>query len=188
MPMQSDKMEKVTQSLEEETRRAERKLKARGLIVPTDEEDAAITRAAQSDQDNPPVTGEEMVNFKPARRGRGRPAQDVTKVPTSIRFDSVVLDSFKALGSGWQTHMNEVLRQYLVDTHQLQYRFHATVQARGNKLKKIDEFVVLARDADQAKAKVKQHLRAAGREDDARGQVHAVDVGNAIMLELPLIQ
>jgi hypothetical protein len=47
--------------------------------------------------------------------------------------------------------------------------------------------VVVALDSGQAKEKVKQYLRAAGRDDDARGRVSTVDIGNAAIRDLPLI-
>lgn len=176
-----------TPQLDEDTRRAiARKAKALTLIMPTEEEDAAITKAALSDPDNPPATGAELGKLQPARRPRGRPALDVTKVPTSIRFDSLVLDAFKAFGPGWQTRINEVLLQYLIDTRQL-IRFHATVQATAKEQRKPDEFLVVARDAVQAKEKLKQHLLASGREEAARERVVTVDVGNAAVRDLPVI-
>lgn len=173
--------------LGEDTQRAiARKAKALMLVMPTGEEDAAITKAALSDPDNPPMTDAELAKLQPARRPRGRPALDVTKVPTSIRFDNVVLDSFKAMGAGWQTRINEVLLQYLIDTRQLS-RFHATVQGVAKELRKPDEFLVVATDTAQAKEKVKQHLLTAGREEAARGRVVTIDVDNAATRDLPII-
>jgi hypothetical protein len=133
------------------------------------------------------MTDAELAHLKPARRTRGRPALAVTKVPTSIRFDNVVLDSFKAMGDGWQTIINDVLLQYLVETHQLSHRFQATVQAPGKEPRNLDKFLVVARDAVQAKEKVKQHLLAAGDKEASRVEVHTVDVGNTASTDLPLI-
>lgn len=82
-----------------------------GTILPTPEEDAAITAAALSDPDAQPLTDAELAQFRPAR-GRGRPPQDVTKVPTSIRLDARVVKAFKATGEGWQTRMNDALLEY----------------------------------------------------------------------------
>jgi uncharacterized protein (DUF4415 family) len=82
-----------------------------GTVVPTPEEDAAITAAAIQDPDAQPYTDEEWARVKP-RRARGRPAQEVTKVPTSIRLDARVVDAFKATGDGWQTRMNDALFEY----------------------------------------------------------------------------
>lgn len=44
---------------------------------------------------------------------RGRPAGSGTKVSTTIRFDAEVLAAFKATGDGWQTRMNDVLKEWL---------------------------------------------------------------------------
>jgi uncharacterized protein (DUF4415 family) len=44
---------------------------------------------------------------------RGRPAGSGTKVSTTIRFDADVLDAFRATGEGWQTRMNDVLKDWL---------------------------------------------------------------------------
>lgn len=108
-----------TQRQVDEARRAEaRKAKARQLVMPTEAEDAAITAAALDDPDNRPLTDEQLALFQPARRKRGRPTKDATKVLVSIRFDATVLDAFKATGEGWQTRMNAVLKDYL-ERHQI---------------------------------------------------------------------
>ncbi len=44
---------------------------------------------------------------------RGRPAGSGGKVSTTIRFDADILDVFKAGGDGWQTRMNDALREWL---------------------------------------------------------------------------
>ena len=36
-----------------------------------------------------------------------------TKVPTTIRFDADVLAALKASGKGWQTRVNEAVREWL---------------------------------------------------------------------------
>lgn len=51
---------------------------------------------------------------KIAARKRGRPAGTVktgAKVSTTIRFDPDLLAALKATGAGWQTRVNEVLRE-----------------------------------------------------------------------------
>ena len=48
-----------------------------------------------------------------AGRRRGRPAGSGTKVSTTIRFDAEVLAAFKATGDGWQTRMNDALKEWL---------------------------------------------------------------------------
>ncbi|MBF0143838.1 MAG: BrnA antitoxin family protein [Magnetococcales bacterium] len=44
---------------------------------------------------------------------RGRPVGSGTKVSTTVRFDAEVIDSFRATGKGWQTRMNDALRDWL---------------------------------------------------------------------------
>ena len=48
-----------------------------------------------------------------ARKPRGRPVGSGTKTSTTIRFDTDVLAAFRATGEGWQTRMNDVLRDWL---------------------------------------------------------------------------
>jgi len=46
--------------------------------------------------------------------GRVRGAQkSATKVPTTIRFDADVLAALKASGRGWQTRVNEAMREWV---------------------------------------------------------------------------
>jgi uncharacterized protein (DUF4415 family) len=53
--------------------------------------------------------------FRAAAR-RGRPMGSGCKTAVKIRFDTDVVTAFKASGKGWQTRMNDVLREY-VRTH-----------------------------------------------------------------------
>ncbi len=51
-----------------------------------------------------------------ARRRVGRPAgsvKAVPKQPTTIRFDADVLAALKATGKGWQTRVNEAMREWV---------------------------------------------------------------------------
>lgn len=45
-----------------------------------------------------------------------RPTSENPKQAISIRFDSDIIDYFKAQGKGWQTAMNNALREYIA-TH-----------------------------------------------------------------------
>lgn len=83
------------------------------LIRPTNAEDAAITAAAMSDPDAIPYTDAEWEQVKPLiRRGPGRPPGSGTKSQVTLRIDKEVLEKFKTTGTGWQTRMNDVLRQW----------------------------------------------------------------------------
>ena len=44
---------------------------------------------------------------------RGRPKLETPKVSTTIRFDADVLARFRAGGAGWQSRINDALRQWL---------------------------------------------------------------------------
>ena len=41
------------------------------------------------------------------------PQKSPVKVPTTIRFDADVLATLKASGKGWQTRVNEAIRDWL---------------------------------------------------------------------------
>ena len=80
----------------------------RVLVLPAEEEDAAINAAALGDPDNPPLTAEQLAQFK---RKPGRPSGS-SKELVSLRLDTEVLESFRATGAGWQTRINEVLKNW----------------------------------------------------------------------------
>ena len=44
---------------------------------------------------------------------RGRPAGSGKKSALTIRFDDDVIEAFRAKGKGWQTAMNQALRDWL---------------------------------------------------------------------------
>lgn len=98
-------------------------------VLPTPEENAAINAGIAADPDNPEWTTQDFATAKPAsealpatvytallaKRPRGRPPADETKVFNAIRLDADLLQAFKATGKGWQTRMNTALRQYLAE-------------------------------------------------------------------------
>ncbi|MCL2658527.1 MAG: BrnA antitoxin family protein [Betaproteobacteria bacterium] len=98
-----------------------------GTIYPTPDEDAAINAGIAADPDSHEWTADDFAKAKPAsavlppemyaalvaKRPRGRPKADETKVFTAIRLDADLLDAFKSTGKGWQTRVNAALRQYL---------------------------------------------------------------------------
>ena len=51
------------------------------------------------------------------------PQKAPTKVPTTIRFDADVLAALKASGKGWQTRVNEAVREWL-KSHRLRDSGH----------------------------------------------------------------
>lgn len=76
------------------------------------------------DDDAPELSDAQLAEFRPAaevlpaafleaarRRARGRPPLDVKKVAIKLRLDPDVVEKFRASGPGWQTRMNDALRQ-----------------------------------------------------------------------------
>ena len=55
------------------------------------------------------------------RRGRPALAADERKVTLNMRADRDVVEAFKATGDGWQTRINEVLRDYATSHHMLSH-------------------------------------------------------------------
>ena len=85
--------------------------------------DAGFTKEDWDATDSPPATKEQLKMARPfgdvfpelADKMRknlgGRPPLDRPKKLVSIRLDANVLDKFKATGKGWQSRMNDVLKQ-----------------------------------------------------------------------------
>jgi uncharacterized protein (DUF4415 family) len=44
---------------------------------------------------------------------RGRPKSDSPKLALTIRYDAEVVEAFRLTGKGWQTRMNDALRDGL---------------------------------------------------------------------------
>ena len=75
------------------------------------------------DQDNPEWTESEVktslrlgnlpLSLQRKFRGQRGPQKMPRKVQTSVRYDVEVVQAFKAGGPGWQTRMNDALRDWL---------------------------------------------------------------------------
>lgn len=65
------------------------------------------------DEDDRPATADELrKGIELTRTRRGRPnGSDKTQI--ALRVDNVVLDAFRAQGKGWQTRINEALKEWL---------------------------------------------------------------------------
>jgi uncharacterized protein (DUF4415 family) len=48
---------------------------------------------------------------------RGRPKSEQRKLAITVRYDADVINAFKATGRGWQTRMNEALKDWLRGHH-----------------------------------------------------------------------
>lgn len=93
------------------------------IIMPTDEEDARTRKGIETDPEAYSLTEEEVAEMRPAaevmpefverwQKARGK-QKAPTKVKTTVRFSPEVLEYFKNTGDGWQTRMDEVLREYV---------------------------------------------------------------------------
>ncbi|MFO1433386.1 MAG: BrnA antitoxin family protein [Candidatus Competibacteraceae bacterium] len=86
---------------------------------------AAAPKTPTADEDNPPTkpgdwdnaivsySYEELREKLAERRRQRGPQKAPLKVPTTIRFDADVLAALKATGKGWQTRVNQVVRDWL---------------------------------------------------------------------------
>lgn len=81
-----------------------------GTIVPTSQEDKAITAAARRDPDAKPLTEAQWKAAKPVVR-KGRPRKAAPKEAVKLRIDPDVLAALRATGPGWQTRVNAILRE-----------------------------------------------------------------------------
>lgn len=83
------------------------------ILLPTEEEDAAILAAARTDPDAQPLTDAQLAAMVPIRSLRGRPKLERKKVLVSVRYSPEVVAYFKSTGEGWQSRMDGVLKDYV---------------------------------------------------------------------------
>jgi uncharacterized protein (DUF4415 family) len=83
------------------------------IVMPTVEEDRAITAAAKGDPDAQPLTPGQLKSMVPLRALRGRPKSENKKLLVSVRYSREVVTYFKSTGAGWQSRMDSVLREYV---------------------------------------------------------------------------
>ena len=93
----------------------------REIAYPSKEEDSAIRAGIASDPDTREFTSEETARMRPAseavphiveryHRTRGK-QKAPTKMHISIRLDADLAAHFRNSGPGWQTRLNDTLRQ-----------------------------------------------------------------------------
>ena len=72
------------------------------------------TNPAFDEDDAPDLSSPEwQEKFAKARVRRGRPPLEDPKVSTTIRLSKDVIERFKAGGPGWQTRIDEALREWI---------------------------------------------------------------------------
>ncbi len=84
----------------------------RTFKLPSEEEEVAINAGIAVDSDARELSDEEFKKLRPV----GRPKAEKTKEPVSIRLSNEVTDYFRSFGKGWQTRIDDVLKDY-VSTH-----------------------------------------------------------------------
>ena len=103
-----------------------------GLVIalPTDDENARIDAGIDADPDSPELDDEWFARARPAaevlppaiyaglaalrrRPGERGPQKAPVKERISIRLSRDVADFFRATGEGWQTRIDEALRDYV---------------------------------------------------------------------------
>jgi uncharacterized protein (DUF4415 family) len=70
-------------------------------------EEAAIAAGMAQDLDTHEPSTSEIATMKRP----GRPLGSGTKTQVTLRLDTAALNAFKATGQGWQTRINELLRE-----------------------------------------------------------------------------
>lgn len=79
----------------------------RNLSLNTPAEDAAIDAGIAQDPDTYEPSASEIASMKRP----GRPLGSGSKTQVTLRLDTNALEAFKATGAGWQTRINNLLRE-----------------------------------------------------------------------------
>lgn len=96
--------------------------------LPTEQEETEINAGIAADPDTFELTEDDFKRLRPAsevlpelfgaelaaemlKPKGGRPKSESPKIFTGIRLDADVLEAFRATGKGWQTRMNEALKE-----------------------------------------------------------------------------
>lgn len=91
----------------------------KNTVLPSPAEDAEIIR--QAAEDGTLLSDQQLSEMKPLGHfpklaslvKRGRPVLDNPKRSVNIRLSPDVLESFKATGRGWQTRIDNALKDWL---------------------------------------------------------------------------
>jgi uncharacterized protein (DUF4415 family) len=111
-------------SISPSDRKSARERALKNLAEMTLEEDAAITRAAEADPDNPPLDDDTLSRMRPSaemapetvvaakrRRGERGPGKAPAKELVSLRLSPDVLGHFRAQGADWRARIEAVLEK-----------------------------------------------------------------------------
>ena len=81
----------------------------RMFAIPSAREAAKIHKGAESDPDAGPLSEEVLQRLRPV----GRPRAAIHKERISIRLSPEVTAYFRSTGKGWQTRLDEALKEYV---------------------------------------------------------------------------
>jgi uncharacterized protein (DUF4415 family) len=76
----------------------------------SEEENRRINEGIAADPDTYELGDDFFRKAKPATRGKQKTP---TKIRTSVRFSPEVIETYRGLGKGWQTRMDEDLKELL---------------------------------------------------------------------------
>ena len=70
------------------------------------------------DPDDAPELSDEWFEHADLYQGdklirRGRPKSTVTKQSVTVRYDAAVVEYFRSTGPGWQSRMNDALKEWI---------------------------------------------------------------------------
>jgi len=80
--------------------------------LPTSAENALINQGIAADADTYELNDDEFKNLKRVTGQRGKQKAPV-KIQVSMRVSPEVIGYFKSKGQGWQTRMDEALKEYI---------------------------------------------------------------------------
>lgn len=83
------------------------------IDLPDAAENAAIEAVAALDSDAPILSEAEWAEVRPRLRRGGRPKSLTPKVHQGLRLSPEVLAYFRATGKGWQTRIDEALKEWI---------------------------------------------------------------------------
>lgn len=84
----------------------------RQLNRPTPEEDQQIKQMITADADDFEATADDFAQFQPLTK-MGRPKAAIKKESVTIRLSPEVVGYFRASGKGWQTRLEQALKDYM---------------------------------------------------------------------------
>ena len=99
-----------------------KKAKKRAKVRPLTNQDGEVRELTRADframrpgnEVLPPKLWKALCELSASRRvGQRGPQKKLKKIPVTLRYSAEVIDYFKATGRGWQTRMDEALKDWI---------------------------------------------------------------------------